>query len=208
MQQSGEAELIGAPSLQWLGVPLKSNDHTIGVLAVQTYSGNIRYGEAEQRMLEFVSAQVAMAVERKRAELALRESESRLARAQEAAHLGSWEVDLLNLENPDQNPLWWSDEVYRIFGYAPREVPVSNDLFFNAVPPDDATRIREAVFNALADDRPYVLQHRVIRPDGSERVVEERSSVIRDAAGRPVRMVGTVLDITERQRLEHQLLQS
>src|SRR3989449_3315262 len=68
----GEAELIGAPSLDWVGVPLQIRDRTIGVVAVQTYSEGIRYGEEEKDILTFVSTQVAMAIERKRAEDALR----------------------------------------------------------------------------------------------------------------------------------------
>ena len=208
LTERGDAEMIGSPSLQWLGVPLKIGDKTIGVLAVQSYTPGVRYGEAEERMLAFVSAQIAMTIERKRAEVALRESEMRLARAQETAHLGSWELDLTNLQNVTENPLWWSDETYRIFGYEPRAVPVSNDLFFKAVPPEDVPRINAAVEGSLQHGLPYFIQHRVIRPDGSERIVEERSTVLRDPAGRPVRMVGTVLDVTERQRLEQQLRQA
>jgi PAS domain S-box-containing protein len=208
LERRGDAELIGAPSLQWLGVPLKIGDKTIGVLAVQSYTPGVRYGEAEERVLAFVSAQIAMTIERKRAEVALRESEIRLARAQETAHLGSWELDLTNLEDVSRNPLWWSDEVYRIFGYAPGQVPVSSELFFKSVPPEDVARIQAAVEGSVHDGAPYFIQHRVIRPDGSERIVEERSIVLRDPQGRPIRMVGTVLDVTDRQRLEEQLRQA
>ena len=204
----GAATMIGTPSLQWLGVPLTIGDKTIGVLAVQTYTAGVQYGEAEERVLAFVSKQIAMAIERKRAEVALKESEVRLARAQETAHLGSWEVDLTNLEDFNQNPLWWSDEVYRIFGYAPGQIPVSSDLFFKSVPPEDVPRIKAAVQGSLDDGVPYFIEHRVVRPDGSERFVEERSTVLRDPSGRPIRMVGTVLDVTERQHLEEQLRQS
>jgi PAS domain S-box-containing protein len=149
-----------------------------------------------------------MAIERKRADVALRESEARLARAQETAHLGSWELTLTSLEDVDQNALWWSDEVYRIFGYLPGEVRVSNELFFRSVPAAEVPRIQEAIQKSLRDGGAYFIRHRVIRPDGTERVVEERSTVVRDSAGRPTRMVGTVLDVTERQRLEEQLLQA
>ena len=208
LARQGAATMVGTPSLQWLGVPLIIGDNTIGVLAVQTYTAGVHYGEAEERVLAFVSTQIAMAIERKRAQVSLRDSEARLARAQEAAHLGSWELDLTNLQDVSQNPLWWSDEVYRIFGYAPGQVPVSSELFFKSVPPEDGARIQDAVQGALQDGEPYFIQHRVIRPDGSERIVEERSTVIRNSAGRPIRMVGTVLDVTERQRLEGQLRQA
>jgi PAS domain S-box-containing protein len=208
LSRQGEATMVGTPSLQWLGVPLTIGDTTIGVLAVQTYTAGVLYGEAEERVLAFVSKQIAMAIGRKRAEVSLRASEARLARAQEAAHLGSWELDLANLQDVNQNPLWWSDEVYRIFGYAPGQVPVSSELFFKSVPPEDVPRIQAAIQGSLQDGVPYFVQHRVIRPDGSERFVEERSTVSRDSVGRPTCMVGTVLDITERQRLEEQLRQA
>ncbi len=71
----GEVDSIGAPSIDWLGVPLKIHDRTIGVLVVQTYTAGVRYGEQDKRILMFVSEQVAMAIERKRTEQALKCSE-------------------------------------------------------------------------------------------------------------------------------------
>jgi PAS domain S-box-containing protein len=65
---TGEVELVGAPSIDWLGVPLNIEGRTIGVLVVQTYTEGVRYGEEEKNILKFVSDQVAMAVHRKRTE--------------------------------------------------------------------------------------------------------------------------------------------
>ncbi|HPA52759.1 MAG TPA: EAL domain-containing protein [Thermoanaerobaculia bacterium] len=73
----GEVAPIGAASIDWLGVPLRAGDRTFGVLAVQSYAGNVRYGEEDQALLGFVSSQVALAIERRRAEEALRLSEMR-----------------------------------------------------------------------------------------------------------------------------------
>src|SRR5216117_3157066 len=78
LSRRGEADLVGAPSLDWIGVPLKAHDRTIGVLVAQTYTEGIRFGEREKDILQFVSTQVAMAIERKRAEEAVRASEARL----------------------------------------------------------------------------------------------------------------------------------
>ncbi len=72
----GEVEVIGTPPADWLGVPLRIGERTIGVLAVQSYDPGVRYTDRHQAILEFVSAQVAMAIERKRAEQALRASEA------------------------------------------------------------------------------------------------------------------------------------
>jgi PAS domain S-box-containing protein len=142
--------------------------------------------------------------DRKRAEDALKRSEAILAQAGEMAHLGAWWVDLAD-GDADRNSLHWSDEVFRIFGYAPGEVAVTNELFFARVPPEDHPRIREAVKTSMASRRPYHLEHRVLRPDGTERVVIEHAEVVLDERGRPVRLVGAVLDITERKRVEEAL---
>jgi two-component system cell cycle sensor histidine kinase/response regulator CckA len=77
LEKQDEIELIGAPSIDWLGVPLKIKEKTIGVLVVQTYSPGLRYGQDEKNILMFVSSQVAMAIERKRTEANLRRSEQK-----------------------------------------------------------------------------------------------------------------------------------
>ncbi len=73
----GEVELIGAPSVDWLGVPLKSGMTCIGVLVVQSYNENARFGERDREILKFVSQHLAAAIEHKRYEEALRRSEAR-----------------------------------------------------------------------------------------------------------------------------------
>ena len=75
LEKSGEVESVGAPSIDWLGVPLKARDKTIGVMVVQTYTEGVRYKEEDRDMLMFVSTQAALAIERKRAEETLREAE-------------------------------------------------------------------------------------------------------------------------------------
>ncbi len=77
LEKKGEIKLIGAPSIDWLGVPLKIKGKAIGVLVVQTYSPGLRYGQDEKNVLIFVSNQVAMAIERKRSESDLRRSEQK-----------------------------------------------------------------------------------------------------------------------------------
>src|SRR5256884_3782825 len=75
--KQGEVELIGAPSLDWMGVPLKAANRVFGILVVQSYTANVRYGEKDRDILTFVSQQLASAVEHKRHEEALRRSEAR-----------------------------------------------------------------------------------------------------------------------------------
>ncbi|NCO68921.1 MAG: PAS domain S-box protein, partial [Acidobacteria bacterium] len=92
-EERGEIRLLGAASVDWLGVPLKVQGKVIGALAVQSYGGNVRYSEGDKEVLSYVSAQVAHAIERKRAEEATRESESQLQTVLESSFEGILAVD-------------------------------------------------------------------------------------------------------------------
>jgi len=129
--------------------------------------------------------------------------EARLARrlreVQRIAHLGLWEW------NVAEDRLWWSDEVYGIFGLSPRAFGGTKEAFFSSVHPEDRARVRAAVDRALRRQARYEVEHRVVRPDSSVRWVHERAEVFRDEAGAAVRVVGTVQDITEVRGMELQL---
>ena len=94
LMKRGEVELIGAPSLDWLGVPLKSHDRTFGALVVQSYTQNARFGAKEKEILTFVSQQIARAVEHKRNEEALRRSEARYRSLVQSAAYGIYRSTL------------------------------------------------------------------------------------------------------------------
>jgi PAS domain S-box-containing protein len=143
--------------------------------------------------------------ERKRAEEATRRSATLLAHAGRLANLGAWDIDLTNVDDLNANQLHWSDQVYRIFGYEPGEVEVTNELFFERVHPEDRPRVAEAVAQALAEHRPYSIEHRIVCPNGTERTVFEYADIAFDAQGRPCRMTGAVQDITDRKHHEEEL---
>jgi two-component system CheB/CheR fusion protein len=138
---------------------------------------------------------------RKLAEEEIRRSEARLKRAQEIAHLGSWELDLTD------NRLIWSDEVYRIFGLEPQEFAATYEAFLEHVHPDDRGAVDAAYVGSIRENRSdYEIDHRVVRkPTGEIRFVHERCQHFRDASGTIVRSVGMVHDITERKRAEEAL---
>ncbi|MBM3883115.1 MAG: bacteriohemerythrin [Verrucomicrobia bacterium] len=148
--------------------------------------------EAQRRLAEGALADL------KRSEVVLRQSEERLNRAQEIAHLGSWELDLT------RNELTWSDEVYRIFGLAPQEFAATYEAFLDFVHPEDRTAVDAAYGDSVREGRDgYEIEHRIVRRGTGEiRWVQERCSHARDASGRIVRSLGMVHDITERKRQE------
>lgn len=134
------------------------------------------------------------------AEKALLEAKEGLTKAQEIAHLGNWDW---NVETGD---LSWSDEIYRIFGLKPQEFPATYEAFLQVVHPDDQKKVTAAVQPSLDDpETPYGLEHRIVRPDGAERIVQEKGEVVRNDAGKPIRMVGSVLDITELKQAEEKV---
>ncbi len=135
----------------------------------------------------------------------LNRSRTILALAQRIAHIGSWEIDLNSINDLDSNPLRWSDETYRIFGYEPDEVPVTSALFWEAVHPDDREKVSLAVKEAIRSFRVYEIEHRIRRKDGGERIVLEHAD-IQWESGVPVRLVGTVQDITKEKTAEQELI--
>ena len=137
----------------------------------------------------------------KRAEEALRDSGEQLKRAEEIAHLGSWELDLL------RNRLAWSDEVYRIFGLQPQEFGASYESFLEYVHPGDRAAVNAAFSDSVREGRnTYEIEHRVIRKStGEVRWVQEKCRHVRDASGRATRSLGMVLDITDRKKTEQVL---
>lgn len=140
--------------------------------------------------------------ERKQTEETLQKSQANLSQAQQIAHLGSW---AMNLETSD---LDWSDESYRIFGLSPTGIGMTQERFFDYVYPEDKEAVLKVTEDALNNNKPFDIEHRIVRPDGETRFVLEQAEVIFDESGRPLEMIGTVQDITERKQAEEALQES
>ncbi len=138
---------------------------------------------------------------RRQAQQALEENEKRLNRSQEIAHLGSWELDLIN------NKLNWSDEVYRIFGFRPQEFGATYETFLNAVHPDDRAMVDAAYSDSLRQGKDfYEIEYRVVRKHTGEiRIVHEKFHHVRGESEKIIRSVGMVQDITEQKKAEQEL---
>lgn len=191
--------LVGTDPLDWLGVPLKSQSHTIGALVVQSYSGDVRYQEKDKTLLEFVSSQVAAAIERKQAADALLSSETRFRLLFEQNLAGVFR------SLPDGRLLECNDAFARMLGYESRAEIIG---------------VNASTFYFEATDRERALAHlrtygsinnsvmRLRRKDGAEVWGMETVNLLRDDQGLAEVMQGTLIDFTERKQVEQALILS
>jgi PAS domain S-box-containing protein len=134
----------------------------------------------------------------KEAEEKLRQSEHRLAEAQRVAQIGSWERDLRT------GHVTWSDETNRIFGKEFGAEGRTLETFLAYLHPEDVPRVREGVDRAIRERQPFEYEYRLTDPNGKTCVLRDRGEVIVNEAGEPVRLLGTVQDITVRKRTEEE----
>jgi PAS domain S-box-containing protein len=154
--------------------------------------------EALRAINESLRTEIA---ERERIQAALRNSESRLIEAQTVALIGSWDWDIAG------NTLWWSQELYRIYGLDAGSWTASYESFIECVHPEDREFVNATMRTALKSGAAFTLEHRVIRPDGRVRVLAASGRVVKDGEGRAVRMMGTGQDVTDRKRAEQEHLE-
>jgi PAS domain S-box-containing protein len=124
----------------------------------------------------------------------LRQTAARLGEAQALAHIGSWQWDIRG------DVVTWSDELYRIFGVT-RSEPVTYGAYLERIHPEDRAFVEGATRRAEADRRPFGFEHRITRPDGTERIVASRGRVIVEG-DEVVAMLGTAQDVTEQRQAE------
>jgi len=138
-----------------------------------------------------------------RTEQALAQYRAFLEKAQEVAHIGSWVAELGGADR-----IGWSNETFRIFGIPLGSFDGTTAAFVDLVHPDDRAAVKAAIDRGASDANAFEIEYRIVRTDGTVRWLHARADIVRDAAGRPVRMIGTVQDSTDRRQLEEQLRQS
>jgi PAS domain S-box-containing protein len=137
--------------------------------------------------------------ERRRAMEALRESEERLRLALDAGKIGAWDWDIL------RNSVVWSERTYEFHGLAPGTFGGRVEDFVALVHPDDAAGVSEAIRQAVEEGKPYSQEFRIVRPSGEVRWISTNGRVLPGADGRPARMLGAAIDVTERRAAEEAL---
>jgi len=140
--------------------------------------------------------------ERKEAELQIARSRESLARAQRIAAIGSFDHDLIT------DTAEWSDELYRLYGLSPDDGPGSMALALTHVHPEDRAKVR-AIFDQVDNGIPSAsVDFRIIRRDGVERILHRQTDITFDESGRPIRVFGTLQDVTERRLAEREIQRS
>src|SRR5579863_4268551 len=196
----GEAELIGAASLDWLGVPLKAGGSTFGVVVVQSYSGGARFSEKDKEILQFVSQQLASAIEYKRNEEALRRSEARYRSLVQSAVYGIYRSSLEG-RFFDVNPA-----LITMLGYDSAEEVLALDPKLDVfVDPSEQMRVMAEFRRGARLDNVEV---RWKRKDGSAITVRLSGRVVNNPEETAEVVEIIAEDITERRVLENQFRQA
>ena len=194
----GEVELVGSPSPAWLGVPLKTPTATIGVLGVQHYQNENAYDTRDLEFLDSVGGHIAIAIERRRAEDALRRSESIFRLLFSQIPLPTWVIDQETLGFIQVN-----EATVNQYGYTAEEFKKLNT--FDILVPEEADRLREHFRQSSMQGRHVGLwKHR--KKDGSVFEVEISSHEFL-YGDRRVRLV-VAQDVSQRHQLEEQLRQA
>jgi PAS domain S-box-containing protein len=198
--QQKEVELIGAPSVDWLGVPLKAGNNSFGVLVVQSYTDNIRFGEKDKDILTFVSQQVSSALEHKRNEEALRRSEARYRSLVQSAVYGIYRSSL------EGNFLDVNPALITMLGYGSSDeilaLDPTQDVFLD--PEEHARLISEFRRSGRLDN----LEVRWKRKDGNAITVRLSGRAV-SSPQEPDEVLEVIAeDVTERRVLEDQFRQA
>src|SRR5436190_11941163 len=129
----------------------------------------------------------------------LLDREEQLKTAQEMAQFGIWEWDI------PAGTVTWSEQLHAIYRTTPDDFEPSYEGYLGRIHPDDRDRVDEVIQNAYADHQSVEFDERILRPDGTERILHSRGRVIVDMEDKPIRMVGVCQDVTE-QRLAHEVV--
>lgn len=210
------------PSLWQSRIHLKDRDKMFGVMPPDFAEGSLateyRFYRKDGRrrwILDYLTFRhdpnedcwivTAVAIDntdRKQAEAALRQSEAALRRAQQVAHVGSWELDVTTEQ------IIWSEESFHIFGWDITQPEPMLSQFMALLHPDDRHSLQQSIQHTIATGTSYSVDFRTMQPDGLSRYVEAKGEAIVNQHGQVIQLIGTNLDITTRKQAEIDLRQS
>ena len=199
-------DLSWAAAKNLYGVPLLARGNLEFTTKMRRKSGDFFSGHMRASVIKGAAGEVVGMVgytvdvtDRLQAEAELRRKEHFLAEAQRISHVGTWDW------NPETKVLWWSDEVYRLFGFEPQSFPGSYQKFMEHVHPEDKPVVRGFLQSIPELRRHTSLDYRVITADGLERSIQGHAEPFYDNDGGYVGITGTVMDITDRMEAQKML---
>tara|TARA_B100001059_G_C17832481_1_gene585631 strand:- start:489 stop:2570 length:2082 start_codon:yes stop_codon:yes gene_type:complete len=157
---------------------------------------NIELNHYKESDSKYILCSIRVLTEKELITKTLQDLHERLELSQSLANVGSWDWDIIN------EKLTWTREVYRIFGVDEYAFEVTYDDFISFIYDEDKNKVIDAISNAIKNQSTYSVKHRIIRPSGEVRYLLEKGEVVSDVNGKPLRMVGAVLDITSLQQRE------
>ncbi len=198
LEKKGEVNSIGPPSIDWLGVPLKISGKTIGVLTVQSYTEGVRYTEEEKNILTFIAEQIAMAIERKQAEKALRQSEEKYKTIAENIEVGIYRTS----SGADCRFIEANPAIVSMFGYKNKQEFLSVDVSKLYQDPKGRISFQKKILR-----EGFVKNEEVLlkKKDGTPFLGSVYAVMVRDEKGKSKYFDGIVEDITERKEAEEML---
>ena len=200
MIERGDVESVGTDSAIWLGVPLKTPTGPIGVLVVQDYDDRDTYSPQDAEFLTSVADQIAVAIERKRGEDALHRSKERFELVTRATSDAIWDWTL------ETDELWWNEGFEKLFGYSGEIVGTDVNSWKRRLHPEDYDRVVADLHRHIESGKNnWSDEYRFKRHDGSYAYVIDRGYVVHDSQGKPLRMLGSMMDVSDRKLLEEQL---
>lgn len=181
-------------------IPLHEGGKVTNLIGLYKNRMGQKWPDTHIQRLRHLGVSFARALIHKRDRETLMKSEELLAEAESIAHLGSWSFNISDGIHQ------WSDELYRIFGFQPQEFTASYEAFLASIYPDDRKTVQQVNHEAILNpEKTHAIEYRVVRPDGSRRMVHSSIIFFLDKGRDPVRMVGVVHDITEQRRAEESL---
>ncbi len=150
-------------------------------------------------------------IKRRKAENRTKRNELHLRASQRIAHVGSWEFKIHNAEDKELLliPAYFSDETYRILGYKHNTAGIQAKVFYERIHPEDYQAVTRELYKSIDTGSVFDMEHRVLQPGGKSVMVHSRAEVIYEAGTqKPLRILGTIQDITSRKKAEEQLQKS
>jgi len=171
------------------------------IIKVEIYANDITFKGEKARLIMCHDVTAKLFAEEK-----LLQSQTHLMASQRISNTGSWEITFTDLDNLSNNEIYWSDQAFRIFGHEPESIRATRQFYLSHVHEDDIKNIRNVLANTINAKSDYESEHRIIRTDGVERIVRLFGKLVFDAETKePLKIIGTIQDITEEKAAQKQL---